>query len=118
MRRMRTTHDRKGALTVEFAMCFPLLLLMFFAAFEFSRANMLRQTAENAAYEGARRAIVPGATADDAKNFAKKMLAIVGAKGANIDVDPKVIEEDTPEVTVTERKWFCSAALLAGQRDH
>lgn len=101
MRRNRKTNKRRGALTVEFAMCFPLLLLLFFAAFEFSRANMLRQTAENAAYEGARRAIVPGATADDAKKFANKMLAIVGTNGASVDVDPKVIEEDTPEVTVT-----------------
>ena len=101
MRRMRTKQNRKGALTVEFALCFPLLLMMFFAAFEFARANMIRQTAENAAYEGARRAIVPGATADDAKNFAKKMIAIVGAKGADIDVDPEIIKDDTPEVTVT-----------------
>lgn len=101
MRRTQKTHSRRGALSVEFALCFPLLLTMFFAAFEFARANMLRQTAENAAYEGARRAIIPGATADDAENFAINMLAIVGTNGATVDVDPEVIEHDTPEVTVT-----------------
>jgi Flp pilus assembly protein TadG len=81
--------------------CLPLLLLLFFAAFEFCRANMLRQTAENAAYEGARRAIVPGATADDARNFANAMLALLGTNGASVDVEPEVIEDETPEVTVT-----------------
>jgi len=101
MRQTRKTHNRRGAITVEFALCFPLLLMTFFAAFEFARANMLRQTAENAAYEGARRAIIPGASADDAENFAKNMLAIVGTEGATVDVDPQVIEHSTPEVTVT-----------------
>jgi len=74
---------------------------MFTAAFEFARANMLRQTADNAAYEGARRAIVPGASANDAESLARKMLAIVGTKGADIVVDPETIEDDTPEVKVT-----------------
>ena len=62
---------------------------------------MIRQTANNAAYEGARRAIVPGATAADAFNAATSMLATVGTSDATVTVDPTVIQEDTPQVTVT-----------------
>jgi Flp pilus assembly protein TadG len=87
--------------TIEFAFCLPLLVLMFFAAYELCRTNMIRHTADNAAYEGARRAIVPGASAADARNTAASLLAIVGAHGATIDVEPAVITDETPQVTVT-----------------
>ena len=57
------SHDRTAAVVVEFAICAPILFLFFFASLEFSRVNMIRQSVENAVYEGARRGIVPGATA-------------------------------------------------------
>ena len=97
----RQKQRRRGAVTVEFALCLPLVLAVFFAAFEFCRANMLRHTADNAAYEGARAAIVPGATADDAEETAIILLDTVGASGATVEIDPETIEPDTPEVTVT-----------------
>ncbi len=93
--------QRRGAITVEFALCLPVLLLIFFGAYEFCRANMLRHSADNAAYEGARRGIVPGATADEVRDSAQMVLDWVGAKGATIDVQPATITEETPEVTVT-----------------
>ncbi len=81
-------------MTVEFAICFPLLLLFFFAAFEFCRANMIRQTADNAAYEGARRAIVPGATAEDARAAGASWRRIgealgIAAQSAHKRFDPR-----------------------------
>jgi Flp pilus assembly protein TadG len=92
---------RRGAATVEFALCLPLLFLIFFTGYELCRTNMIRHTADNAAYEGARRAIVPGATASDAEDTAVALLNIVGASGATVAVSPTVIQDDTPEVTVT-----------------
>lgn len=111
---------RRGAAAVEFALCFPVVLLIFLASFEFCRANMIRHTADNAAYEGARRAIVPGATAADAENAARKMMAVVGAKEATFDVDPPVIDDDTPEVTVTvtvplDANGFVAPMFLKGK---
>lgn len=113
MKRRYSNQNRCGALTVEFALCFPLLLLMFTAAFEFARTNMVRQTAGNAAYEGARRAIVPGASAGDAEDFARKILSIVGTRGADVEVDPPTIEEDTPRVTVTVKVPLNENAFIA-----
>ncbi len=74
--------------------------MFFFASLEFSRVNMIRQSVENAVYEGARRGIVPGATADDCRAAAQVVLNSISANGATITVTPSAITKDTPEVTV------------------
>ena len=53
---------RTGAMTVEFAFAIPVLVLFILAFFEIGRALTLNCVLENAAYEGARQAILPGAT--------------------------------------------------------
>ena len=65
--RVRRHAGRRGATTVEFAMTAPVLFLFLFAAMEFSRYNMVSQTATNAAFEGARQCIVPGAAPPTAR---------------------------------------------------
>jgi Flp pilus assembly protein TadG len=45
---------RRAALTVEFAVCFPVLLMFLLAIFEYGRFLMTRQLLDNAAREGAR----------------------------------------------------------------
>jgi Flp pilus assembly protein TadG len=100
-RRWRTRRQRRsGAVIVEFAICAPILFLFFFAALEFSRVNMIRQTIENATYEGSRRGIVPGATANDCRNAAQLVLNTVSTNDATITVTPGVITPDTAQVTV------------------
>ena len=74
--------------------------MFFFASLEFSRVNMIRQSIENAVYEGARRGIVPGATAADCRNSAQAVLNSIFARDATISVTPTVITKDTSEVTV------------------
>jgi Flp pilus assembly protein TadG len=92
---------RGGAVVVEFAICAPILFLFFFAALEFSRVNMIRQSVENAVYEGCRRGIVPGATADDCRNSALAVLNLVLVSGAEVTVTPAAITPSTSEVTVS-----------------
>jgi Flp pilus assembly protein TadG len=91
---------RTAAAVVEFAICAPILFLFFFASLEFSRVNMIRQSVENAVYEGARRGIVPGATAANCRDSAQAVLNSISAAGAAINVTPTVITDDTTEVTV------------------
>lgn len=91
---------RRGAVTVEMALTLPLLFLVVFASIEFSRMNVLRHTVDHAAYEAARRAIVPGASVSDAENEAQRLMRICGARGVDVDVNPRIIELDTPQVTV------------------
>lgn len=99
-RRSRLHRNRRGAVLVEFALCAPILFFFFFTAFEFSRVNMIRQSIENAAYEGSRRGIVPGATAADCKNAARVVLNSISARAATVTVSPPVIGPNTDQVTV------------------
>jgi hypothetical protein len=62
---------------------------------------MIRHTVDHAAYEAARRVIVPGATAEDAETRVQILMNTINVNNAQVDVDPAVIENSTPEVTVT-----------------
>ena len=62
---------------------------------------MIRQTVENAVYEGCRRGIVAGATAADCRTSAQAVLNTISVSGATINVSPAVITQDTPQVTVS-----------------
>ncbi|EMI22231.1 TadE family protein [Rhodopirellula maiorica SM1] len=88
-------------MTVEFAVAFPVLLLFVFAGIEFSRVNMIRNTAINAAYDGARKGIVPGATSAECEQAAMQLLDFVDISGGSADVTPSEIKADTESVTVT-----------------
>lgn len=93
--------DRLGATLVEFAIIAPVFFLVIFAMFEFSRFNIIRHTSDNAAYEAARIAIVPGATAGEAIAEANRILNIVGARNATVSVNPSVITKETSSITVS-----------------
>jgi Flp pilus assembly protein TadG len=91
---------RHGAAIVEFALVAPIFFLFLMASFEFGWLNVMRHTADNAAYEAARCAMVPGASAADATSKAQSILQAVGTRGAQISVTPGTITDDTEEVTV------------------
>ncbi len=92
---------RRGTTTVEFALTAPILFFLLMGAIEFSRANMLQHTAVVAATEGARRGIIPGATATECEQAATNELAAVGFSSAEVVIDPTVINDDTSQVTVS-----------------
>lgn len=96
----RTGLNHRGSLAVEMSLVLPLLFLVVLTSIEFSRMNVIRHTASNAAYEGARRGIVPGATAADVENVARGIMAATGARGVTVTVTPAVIDIDTPEIIV------------------
>ena len=56
----RRSKIRRGATAVEFAITAPIFFLFLLASFEFGWLNVIRHTADNAAYEAAR---VPRAVA-------------------------------------------------------
>ncbi|MCA9260922.1 MAG: pilus assembly protein [Planctomycetales bacterium] len=79
----------------------PIFFALMMAAFEFGRLNVVRHTADNAAYEAARIAMVPGATAAEARAEANRILAIVGTRSATVTVAPAVLGPDVDQVTVS-----------------
>lgn len=95
-----TKNRRSGATVVEFAIVTPFVFATFFTAFEFSRVAMIGNTAANAAYEGARQAIIPGGTAAQARARASDLMNVIGVNNANVTVQPTTITDDTRDVTV------------------
>src|ERR1700754_1073325 len=84
--RVKCRRARRGATVVEFAITAPIFFLFLMAAFEFGWMNVIRHTADNAAYEAARSVMVPGATAAEATTKATNLLNVVGARGAKVTI--------------------------------
>ena len=97
---MKQSQKKYGAVTVEFAIAMPILILFTFTGIEFARVNMLRNTAANAAYEGARKGIVPGATAAECEAAAQGLLDTLGVTGHTVTATPNPIQPDTAAVSV------------------
>ncbi len=93
-------HVHRGVATVEFAIVAPIFFLVLMAAFEFSRLNVIRHTADNAAYEAARHAMVPGATAAEAIAKANSILKTIGARGTRVTISPATLGPDVDEINV------------------
>ena len=93
--------NRTGASAVEFAMIAPLIFLLLFGGIEFIRGNIVRHTANNAAYEAAREVITPGANINEAISKAEQILALAGIAGATVVITPNEITEGTRFVSAT-----------------
>jgi Flp pilus assembly protein TadG len=91
---------RRGVASIEFALVAIVFFFFLFGCIEMGRMNTVRQTVNNAAYEGARACIVPGATAAEGAAAAQAVLTAVGISGAQITVTPSTITSTTPDVTV------------------
>ncbi|MBL9080987.1 MAG: pilus assembly protein [Planctomycetales bacterium] len=97
----KSDNSRRGTTTVEFAIVCPLVFTFFFAAVEFARSNQIMNATSNAAYQGCRASIVPGATASGVIAEAKKYLDAGLISNATITVNPSTITNTTATVTVT-----------------
>jgi len=122
-RRFReTSRHRKGAALVEFAFIAPVFFLIVLAMIEFGRMIMVQQILTNATREGARRAIVEGATRSEVENHVTNYLSNASVEGATVIVDPSDLSTagfgDPVTVTVTVPfdtiSWTSSPWILGG----
>lgn len=79
--------NRRGTAAVEFAIAGPALLVIIFLSIEFARLSMIRNLAQNAAYEAARHCMVEGATADEAVARAEEVLQMLATRGAEVVIN-------------------------------
>jgi len=81
---------RLGAAVVEFAVVAPVFFLLVFGMLEFGRMVMVQQVLTNASREGARAAVLDGATASSVTNQVTSYLANSSISGSNltVTVDP------------------------------
>ena len=92
--------NRRGSMTLEFALVAPIFFAMIFASVEFARVHMVQSTVENACFEGARKGILPGGTTAICQSTTEQMLDILGINNYTVTVLPATIDATTDDVTV------------------
>jgi Flp pilus assembly protein TadG len=78
------TRSRSGATSVELAVVLPVIFLLFFGFWEWSRVEMIRQAATTASFEAARTGTLPSSTPADMQAVAENVLATYFISGATI----------------------------------
>lgn len=113
MTRIRTRkRNRKGAATVEFALCLPILLTFIFGILEFSRVTQLQQSARLAAFEGARAGISLDATTSDVTTAVNKVMSAMSISNFTTTITPNPVTYSSPSISVsvalkpTQNAWF------------
>lgn len=118
--RPQRTHRRRGAYTVEFAVCATVFFTMIFASLELARYVYVRQAVDQIAYEACRAGVITGAKNSDVTAKANQLLNAHGIVGSNITVTPATITNKTTEVTVeitcnyAANTWVPPSFLPAG----
>ena len=120
-RKSKSRQRNLGSVCVEFALVSPIFFLIIFASIEFARVHMIQSAAENACFEGCRRGIVPGATAESCREQCAEILRIARVRDFTVEVIPNTIEADTDTITVsaeipiTGRNSFGISAFFRGR---
>ncbi len=107
---------RLGSATVEFAFVAPLFFLLVFGMVEFGRMVMIQQVITNASREGARKAVLDGASSSNVKSAVVTYMSNGGVTIATSNVtispaDPTTAVAGSP-VTVTVSVPFSQVSWL------
>lgn len=81
------TARRRGNTLIEAAFVFNILLLLSFCTVEFGYYLYAKHTIQGAAREGARAAVVPGATTTDVTNAVARALYAAGMNSGTTSID-------------------------------
>lgn len=73
---------RQGTTAVELSIVLPVIFLLFFGFWEWSRVEMIRQAATTASFEAARRGTLPSATTAEMETVAQNVLSTYFVNGA------------------------------------
>lgn len=86
--RRRASAKRSGIAAVEFALIAPVFFLVVMSIIEFGRVVMVQQVLTNASREGARRAVIEGASDQEVISQVDSYLANSSISGATVNVSP------------------------------
>ncbi|NLE39560.1 MAG: pilus assembly protein [Pirellulaceae bacterium] len=120
--------QRRGAAAVEFAIVAPVFFLMILGMIEIGRAVMVQQVITNASREGARMAVLPGATIGDIETRVDNILSSQTISGATVQIldengsatDPQNaaygdILQVRVSVPFSEVSWLPASKFLGGR---
>ena len=96
---------RRGVAATEFAVCLPIIVLLVIGTIEACSMIFLKQSLAIAAYEGARTAIIPGATKAQVEAACQQILTDRKVTGGTVTIKPTNIDALNPgefvDVTVS-----------------
>jgi Flp pilus assembly protein TadG len=115
--------NRRAAAAVEFAVVAPVFFLLVLGMIEYGRMVMVQQVITNASREGARQAVLDGATTAEVTTIVNDYLTSGSIAGATVTVtpNPPTDAEFGDPVTVTvsvpfsEVSWLPSPMYLGGK---
>jgi Flp pilus assembly protein TadG len=115
--------NRRAAAAVEFAVVAPVFLLLVLGMIEYGRMVMVQQVITNASREGARAAVLDGATTSSVTSTVNSYLASGSISGATVTVTPNPPTNaqygDPVTVTVSipfdQVSWLPSPMYLGGK---
>jgi len=113
---------RRATAAVEFAIVAPVFLLLVFGMIEYGRMVMVQQIITNASREGARTAVLDGATTSSVQSAVNTYLTAGSISGATVTVSPNPPSTaqygDPVTVTVSvpfsQVSWLPSPMYLGG----
>lgn len=121
----RGRNRRRGAAAVEFAIVAPVFFLFVFGIIEYGRMVMVQQVITNASREGARRAVLDGATAAAVSTSVEDYLDSAAINGDSATVlfpqgDPENAGFGAPvevriEVPFNDVSWMPTPFFLKGK---
>ncbi len=92
---------RSGAAVVEFAIVAPLMMFMTLGMMEVGRMVMVKQLLVNASREGARLAVLPGASAEEVQSQVSGQLANESVSGVSVSLNPTALSTAPAGTAVT-----------------
>jgi Flp pilus assembly protein TadG len=115
--------NRRAAAAVEFAIVAPVFFLLILGMIEYGRMVMVQQVITNASREGARQAVLDGATTAEVTTVVNSYLTSGSISGATVTVtpNPPTNAEFGDPVTVTvsipfsQVSWLPSPMYLGGK---
>jgi Flp pilus assembly protein TadG len=104
---------RRGAAAVEFAIVLPVFVILVFGMIEYGRMVMVQQVITNASREGARRAVLDGATTSSVQSAVTTYLTNAAINGGSTEVSPEPSAAASGDpVTVTVSIPFSAVSWL------
>lgn len=97
----KTFPNRNGTSSVEFALVFPVILTFFIGMIGLTQVFLLNDTAQHAAYEGARSGLVITNSKDDVEDAVASFARSMGVRNTLVNVTPDTLDSSTREVSVT-----------------
>jgi Flp pilus assembly protein TadG len=122
--RRRTAKRRRGTAVVEFALVAPLFILLVFGILEYGRMVMVQQILTNATREGARAAVLDGATGDSVTTKVNTYLNGASMPNATVTVNPSNPSAAalgdpvtvTAQLTFGQVSWLPSPMYISGSQ--